>query len=269
MAIAFPLRNPNPFVYPASTSPGFDAKHPASLNCKFSGIASNADIINLFTGSAGTIAGAPAASIGGNLGPGVSYTGSTDESVFSFPTTAFTAWTFGAIVKVTSFLSSGAMVMITNNNAANAEGMFFAITTGTFSVWSGSTSISSTFIPSLNVPYFCAASFSSAAPVDFVLTNLNTGQIRSATIANSTAVTVGSGGLYIGNRGTTRPLNGLLAAAMLSNSRVPLNSLLMWAADPWSFWYPRSNQYFVGVTSAAFNSFWADNNNVVIGTGVY
>ena len=127
-------------------------------------------------------------------------------------------------------------------------------------------------------PYFLAAAYTmdAASSVDFIATDLQTGQIFTDTILSPslylstsnhyfTLLNNGSGG-----SGSKPFQSGGVAAAMAVNTRLSPTELLTLAADPWSFWYPRRAFNVVGVSAAAgFNTVWARPNSAMIGRGLH
>jgi hypothetical protein len=96
------------------------------------------------------------------------------------------------------------------------------------------------FSPVVGRQYFVAASRINGLGFSYVYTDLTTGQIFATVDSSaSTSNPSTSGNFVIGNMtGGTNP-GGKIAAVMYSSSPMSLAALTQWAADPWSFWYPR------------------------------
>lgn len=177
--------------------------------------------------------------------------------------------TFGAIVQ---FIGTGdgsfcAIVGLSNQNAfqfgmnGSSKNIYVFI----------NAAVTSSFTLSLNIPYFIAASVKSASTVNFVATNLVTGQIFSSATSTGTGLstlqTTQNIGADWGGAGTgTHFADAYIATAMFAPSFTWMQALLMWAADPWSFWYPPRREAFVGKAAAApsFIAAWALNRNVAV-----
>lgn len=238
-----------PLAYPAGRVPGFDPTHPAAEGCAFSGIAaSGGGFINVLNGNPGTQGGSPSAVIDGNIGRASLYSGSNDNSNFVVPILSITSCSIAAILRIVSI--SGNNAFIIGNNSTT---LVYVASTGVVDIFGigNSVTASSGIALSAGVPYFVAGSVvnGSGNPASFVVVNLKTGQILTAS-ATATATSLGSGSpLYIGNRNTlNRPPDASIAAAMISyNNYLPLPTLLQWAQRPWDFWYPISKANGMGI----------------------
>jgi hypothetical protein len=122
---------------------------------------------------------------------------------------------------------------------------------------------------SAGTPYFVAMSSSSTlSQTFFVVVNLSTGKIQTA--STSTLVNFGNcDQLYlIGNRQAAQlQCTGGIAAVMSTRKFNSLSTLMQWATDPWSFWYPRNidlTQSQIGAAAAAFKAYWANQNNILV-----
>lgn len=237
------LKRPSPFAFPGGL-PGFDPSHPAAMGTLFSGASSpGGSFTSILNGKPGTKNGTPTTSIFGAIGPQTSFLGNSDNATFAFPATAFSALTMAAIFTLSTVTGLAAYIM--HNAAGGSTGIGTGIgasaTLGLVCNNVGNAnSLGSSVAISLGVPYFAAVSVFSSTLAVAVLKNLQTGQITTFTGAPPAAATAGDGNIYIGNRGTnTRQLGGGVAAAMWSSSFTNLPTLIAWAQDPWSFWYPQ------------------------------
>jgi hypothetical protein len=96
----------------------------------------------------------------------------------------------------------------------------------------------SSFGYTLGIPYFLAVSCNASA-TNFVMSRLDTGQIfTSSTTGISFAA---PNGTYRVGGGGAFHLTGSSEAAccFIGGSFLHLQEMVKWAADPWSFWFPR------------------------------
>jgi hypothetical protein len=283
MPSPFILPRSNFLAYPAGVAPGFDPTHVAANNCRFSGITVPGNYFSLFSGKAGQLPAQPLANIGidGYIGcfAQCSQLGGGQGVVFSgFPATDDKLVTFGAICIQTD--TSAQRAIIRNANAGttgsflsmpNSVGGFLCIRASTPNI-----TLTSNITPIANVPYFVGASANwNTGAANFVLLRLDTGSILTSSITGSSGdPTAGDGQYSVGDYssgGTSSPSHAKIAAAMYANQFMSSAQLLQWAANPWSFWYPRRAVNYVGVTAAGgFIPAWAIPSNLpVLGTGVY
>lgn len=258
--------------FPCWSAPGYDPNHIAALGTQFSGVASGASLINLLTGGAGPIsAGAPTFAMKNIIGPALSLGAATDLVKFTsigkqinVSTTGpgITLAFIGQMNVATGFLSISWLGTSGGNNGGIQQGSGkFALTTG------GGPFISSNLSVVANQPVFFAAS-GSGTGTNFVLRNLANGAINSstgATALNATGGLVTDRTIWFGPAGSQGATNGLIAAAMASAVAQPLSTLLAWAEDPWSFWYPPSFDAYVGVASVVTATI--QSNLLLMGAG--
>lgn len=135
-------------------------------------------------------------------------------------------------------------------SAFNAVRLAMQGTTGKFNFFLSGNNLT-TFVASVNTPYFVAASGFSSGTLNWVIVNLASGQIVAESHACSAFPATSMGGQNIIGNNSGQPMLGIVAAAMYSPAYMPLTQLLQWAADPWSFWYPNDDAFnsLVGVSS--------------------
>lgn len=238
------LNTKNKLAYPG-TLPGFDPTHPCVIGAEmpFSALAMAGTFIELSGNRASSASGAPTSfGIEGTVGPSATYQSSAlTQFATQFPGVVWSVGTLAAIFLTGSAVGSGgygAIVGQTNGNSfllANWSG------NGKLEIAQpqGGTDTNSGLAVSANTPYFAAASYNSSI-VNFVLVNLQTGQIESSSVALATTWNAGTSGfVYIGNDpNANTSLGGSISAIAVMNGFLPLQSLQEWAQDPWSFWYP-------------------------------
>jgi len=234
----------NPLVFP-STRPGFNPSHPVDAPGANNGflasvVASNGTVTSILNGKVATATGS-AASARPILGPVTTYTGATDVSTLAYngaatPAGAITMAALGYITSVTS----GASSFISWSAASSVNGLSVLSATGNFATTINGTAVDSGIAASLSAPYFVVSSSNTLA-TNFVIVNLASGVLKTATGGSAATFNGGDGNLYFGNRSGIRVLNGGLAAAMcnVTANIIPMPVLVQWASDPWSFWYPR------------------------------
>ena len=240
-------------AYPTGSIAGFNPSHIAAANCHFSGVAQTGGFLDLTAGLRGVAAGTPASLINGTLGPATTYTTTSDITSFANkPTTADQGYTFGCIFILTD-VTANTRFLISNSNSGSGHSL--AMTSGgglnLALAANGVSTVNSGFIPTVNTPYFFAGSLwnlgATGRTANFVLTNLLTGQVKTAvgtqgTIVSATAPTPGT--YTIGNRNGQALLGSISAAmgASVANigEQLPMSALVQWAHDPWSFWYPNN-----------------------------
>ncbi len=225
-----------PFSYPG-TKPGFDQSHPAAAQCLFSGVAADGpNVINLLTGRQGTKTGATPVNKTLISGRGIDFSGGNDNVNFAFPTTTFSVATMAAIFTLTGSSANAALVFATN--AANSYGIQIGASNATIQAVIGATAATVVTSPVSGVPYFVVVS-NNGSPFNAVAVRLDNGILTTAATTTASP-SAGDGSLYVGNRGTaTRQLFGAVHALSFSNCLLTPTQLRQWAADPWSFWYPK------------------------------
>lgn len=229
-----------PFAFPG-TKPGFDPSHIAAANVQLSAVALGSGFVGLLRGSlAASGGGSPTAKILSGLGPAVNFTGATDGLKFTGQSTAsVSACTLACIVQFANYNSGQYQVVIGNTTsgllALGSDANHFV------TLYAGGPT-ASTFVPSLNVPYFiaCSAQNPSGSSMSFVVRNLANGVLFLQKTNFLTGINASAGTANIGNNNfIAQAANGAVAAVMHSSRFMSAEALLQWSDDPWSFWYPR------------------------------
>lgn len=238
MARPILLKRPSPFAFPGG-DPSFNTAHELARDCLFSGAPGVGGVfVNLLNGKAGTKNGTPTTTLGVNGAPQTNYLGATDNTVFTFPNTAFGAATMVGIFSMAGSPGGGSGGYVFNTSAAGVLGIGYGIGGGPLGFTSNGTPDTLNVAMPQNVPFFFAVSVTSGIVVA-VARNLITGALTTFTRSSASAITGGDGNLYIGNRGTnSRQIAGGVSAAMFSQRFTTLQELMKFSEDPWSFWYP-------------------------------
>lgn len=244
-------------AFPYGTRAGFDPTHIAAAGgtIRMSVVPCGNNYIRLdpYGQLLGVInATGPTQSVDGIMGPVLVFNGATATKAIQFnsePVVTDTSNTIAAIFSVASFAAN---IAIFNNNSTNGSASLdLDITTGGVLELNASFTLITGPTLSLNVPYFAIATCTSGSTL-FVVRNLLTGQTTITT--NTTTYTPAATNTGTYNVGGFSPnswaYNGSIAAVMYSNIRLSLPQMLVWANDPWSFWYPRSRASVVGVAAA-------------------
>lgn len=243
----------NVLAYPGGL-PRFDPSHPAATGTLFSGVPFGGRFINLLTAlPLNTVSGTAAtAGVDGNLGPVAKFAANGAQSsstLFAATTPSFTLAAFFRPAAV----SGTTIVVGLNNNTGLGQ------VSGVLVLRASSSNSSSGLTVSVGVPYFAAASWLSGGNINFVLVNLNTGNIQTAT--SSTAATINLSVFLIAAAGTAAndEFNGSIGPVLLGiNNYLSLPLLTNWAQSPWDFWFPSNvqNLIFAGLgTSVTADTF--------------
>lgn len=262
----------NPLAYPAGLAPMFDPRHLAAVGMGgqngFSGVSLNGTFNSVLTGIKPTLVGSGiSAGCYGPTGPLMLSDGTLTG--YSFATTAVTPTvvTCAAIVWIGDPLGVYGSVFSLNGNSLS-----FLITSALLLRAQGSTgsAISSNAKVSLSAPYFVVWSVSGSVAY-FLTKNLLTGKTIVETVSSTAAFANATAAYYVGapSNGFAAIKNGIAAVMYNRNIQLSPPQLLLWAADPWSFWYGHN---YVGAAAAAggFIPAWVMQSNLpVIGAGVY
>ena len=233
-------------AFPAGVAPGFNQEHVVANGTQISAIPRNIGAIDLLTGIPGITSnpgnfGAPG--IDGIIGPFLN--GQTNIlmqwTVANLPNlNPPNPITFGFVFKLTATTATQLIYF-----GSGSDGWRIDVSTTVALVSNGVVNTGNSFTLAANVPYFLAMSANDTA-VNSVLVNLSTGQTFTDTksVSGNTAITLVSTDGFMLGYGNTVPV----AAGMMANAFHGMNDLLQWAADPWSFWYPRgpSDKLLVG-----------------------
>lgn len=229
-----PLRGP--FAFPGRKA-GVDLTNPASSKLRFSGVASGSNFRSVY-GPVGSVSGSPTASTLPWTGQGAGYATTAQSSFSGMSTVNDESNTLAAIVFLTTLPAGTTVAVSSSDTITGGVGLSFNSSAALFYIRWGRTNATSSLTVSTNVPYFIAMSGDSLSE-SFVLRRLDNGVLRTDSTAIGTPTTAPSGTFAVGNNGGSRPLNGIISAAMMSGTRLSLQQLIQWSADPWSFWYPK------------------------------
>lgn len=230
----------NKFSFPVGVTPGFNPLHIASPGILHSGVAAaGGGYTSILTGSVAALSGSPYGLMDAIVGPNSNYNGSSVATFSSFPTAVPDPVTIAAIVTTSSSINNFPNYFINNNASSSTGAGMFSSGSAFYFIW-GNTGLNVGPAVSTNTQYFVAFSVSGALNIlSYVIVNLANGVVISGTVTPSKGSTIGDGSLYIGNRGTNgRQWSGGIAATMWADNYLSVPELLIWAADPWSFWYP-------------------------------
>ena len=224
----------NPFTYPSGQA-AINLAHPATQNIRLLAVPSHGGgMICIAPGGRMSKVGSPTSSYA--YFPGVYYPSGNVKHTLIAANETPKVITFAAVVTLTASVASG--TPIANNDAATAATASIQFSSLQLAGHSNNGTRSSGIFLALNTPYFVAVSWY-ASKMNFVATNLLTGQIQSSTTAGLAIATTTSNLLTIGcfySSGAV--LGGHVHAALYSVSYLNLQQLQQWAADPWSPWYP-------------------------------
>lgn len=266
----------NPLVYPGGASPGFDQNHlanQAAVPTLLSAVATaGGNFVNVLSGRVGTLTGS-LGGIKGLIGPHSYATAAGDKVAFSlFPTSLFKCVTLACIIIPEVITGFHGYVGTSSANSGwrlqtgvGGGGATFVLTAG------GVADVSSGINLVSGVPYFLAAS-ADISVANFVVADLSTGRVTTATATSATG-TAGNGTALAGaasfGPGAAEVACVMAACGTGTAGRLSRAQLAAWAAEPWSFWYPRRAVNQIAGAAAGF-PWWAVDNNVgVIGTGTY
>ncbi len=253
-----PLSN---LEFPSWRSPGFDPTHlAAGAKVQYSGVAATGQnaFINLLTGAATTSAG----TIGNYIertGPTVAIFTATSYLTAAGASIEPSSLTMGCIFIPNASVATGAIFCNNDNNTTATQSSVLQVRALVVYLQTpGSGTISSGITLTTGVPYFIAVSYN-ASVANFVVVNLNNGVTTTASVSGAHAFVAMSGynsyGIG-GGTGASTYMNGFLAAVMYSiNNYLSLPQLLVWAADPWAFWYPDDDldYRYVGLSSGGLS----------------
>lgn len=269
-----PVRNR--LAFPAGVAPGFDPRHPSVAQSAV--VASYVHGIDVRTGLRMAYTGSPTEKINGGIGPSFSTgAGATCYKATSggeaFPGNYYTIAT---IVRtgVGDGNWKGLVSNVTGNAGNNPQLSINFDTPNHPDVWYAGNQHPASALPlNDNTPYFIACSISapgSNGKCFYVVTDLSTGTVRSQLVtADLTGVAAsGSGGVLFANTyNHSQSFPGYLAAGMMASQYTSPQDMLAWAADPWSFWFPRSSRSFRGWTPAVGVA--SSSYTLVASAGIY
>jgi hypothetical protein len=243
-------------------APGVNSAHPAfnGRMIRQSSIAmlGNAGMVNLLNGRPNINVGTNfnrSTAFGPMVNPNGGFNGFQVPAVISSEVlTAFTA----ATIIYCGVASSGGQTLLTTNYAGGAATCLISCS-ASLAIFIGIQGIAFTVTPALPTLtgghyYFFAGSsiggFRTAVHRTVsVLVDLTTGVTAWGT-SNSGWNTETVGANYgIGTIAAGGSTPAWVAASMMGFYYVPLEALLTWAADPWSFWYPRTIESTAFVSS--------------------
>lgn len=247
----YPWGKANPLSRPRGIAPGFDPTHPGlrgffpPRGMHF--VATSNGLINVLGGAAPSGVGTINSSL---IGPTL---GSLVTVASPFGTATPLNMLAAAIIIPTVSAAPGPIIM-TESAAANGNDFELSSLVATWRT-GGQTRSSGMPAMTLNQPYFVAATMdsngASAGAQYWVQRNLATGVTNFAITAILNANSAATATWGIGSA------DGLIACASLflfsgfRTSSPGIADLLMWAADPWSFWYPQPDEIFVGASAGS------------------
>lgn len=228
------LRRTNLLAFP-NRNPGFDPSHPASNGCICSWIpAPGGNAINLLTAKIAIKSAAFSTFSITPFGPGLTPATSQNEHFTGLPTTVTTTGTVACICTVANASSATQQKLIVDS-----------VGTGPFLVSSllkmfNGVTVSSGLTIGNNPYFFAITSNTSTGAVKFLVLNLATGQVTTATSSSGGTTAYNFSSLYIGINASANndPFTGSLNCGMVTSTELSMPQLLQWAADPWAFWCP-------------------------------
>jgi hypothetical protein len=229
----------NPFIYPGGL-PSFDLGHPASQGIAWGGsyIAGNTTFTRLDQAQVPTILSTGLVGSISSIGKGLSTAGNGVNNTFTTlggasPPSITAAAIFTATLPVTGF---GGII---TNSSTSDQGLEIKTNGAGFNVLLAiaSGSLTSAILQPINTPLFIAASWRPGFSA-LVQVNLSNGITYIETLAGPASTIAFTTTTILGNDPYNDPFSGNLACAMLSAAYLTPQQLLLWANEPWRFWYP-------------------------------
>lgn len=264
MGVHFLTQYSNPLAYPAGYAPGYNPSHIAAGGTRFSGISVPGNFLNILSGKVGTLSGTPTWAVKSYVGP-VTYFTSSSASFTGQSTANDEACTIGTIVYPINqnnscvFSSSG-----DNAGWRTIHGGFGAIN---YQLVAGGVAVTintGDLVPGEYSPWFLATSAGLSTSC-YVVKNLANGKTRFAESTGPGSTLASNGTYMVGANTFGQNYYGGIAAVMFSGRYNSLQSLLQWAADPWSFWYPNPGDNWIAAQAAGFPWWAVKNNHMILG----
>lgn len=241
-------------AFPAGVPYGYDPYHVANrikgLQYIGSFIATpGPTFINPLYPIQGTKVGAPTFS-NTEIGPTLSSNASNNciTYVTQWGTVTPAAVTMAAIIIPIASIASPDRFIDTGHSGSAANGL--KLVSLVLNTYFGSAGASSGIAAlNLNEPYFVVASQGPATFTHCVVRSLKSGKTFSNVVANASAAQPFLSPWGIGGTTDGFVASGVkIAAAMVANSFTPVGELLLWAEDPWAYWYPQPEENWVGIS---------------------
>jgi hypothetical protein len=244
MAAPLIARLQSPLAFPGG-NPGYDPSHIASgPGVRISAVAVSGSPLCVNSGAQPTIVNGPYPSKILSIGPCLYYTNAAaNYASFPIPIETPGAITYATILVPNASNANGAVLLTNNGTASGAAATDFYLQSLVPTINVNNVAVSSSIMLTIGTPYFLAVSVISGKPANFVVMNLATGKVQSATVANANNIQAnGSGTLVIGDILVNLLYQAVsyIGPVMFSVSALSMPQLLQWAAAPWDFWYPQT-----------------------------
>lgn len=237
-----PLRS-NLLSFPGRPA-GFNPAHPASANLAYSGVASGAAFRGLGPGNPNPVfigSGFSAAMdgvIGPSLGCGSSVSNANQMQVAGIGGTP----TQATIACIARFSNLSTFNGIFGDGFSNDVTSLFVDSTLKLMMRAGTTNtIATNLSMTTGIPYFCVASINQSTNINFLLLRLDNGAVQTQAVSVSVTMAASTSAYLVGNWPfVSLGMTGNLAAVMYNHAYLSIPQLLLWAQNPWGFWYPGS-----------------------------
>lgn len=233
----------NKLAYPGGWArPGYDSRHIAAGTPRLSAVANLAGSITLL-GRTGVLTGQPTitgtiTTSSTSIGPVINQTTATNNYISvaaGFGGETPSAMTVACIIIPRTSTSIGALFQW--GGGAGAANILY-LSSLTITLNDNSQNYSSGITLTIGRPYFIAACFISSVAVNFVVRDLISGRIQTATV--TALAKANNQGLFLLQAAGNSNFSGAdMASVMYSiNTKLAVPQLVMMAQAPWDFWYP-------------------------------
>lgn len=245
----------NKLVWPGGRAE-INRAHPAyTPHLRYAGVPLGNNFVNLVNAKTATVSGSPAAQISPLQGSGVYFPSGAGLTAPGIIDTPAIGVTMAAIVTPLDNSVSFGGVFYTGNGASASNDYGLTVSGGVFKLYNHGNVQTLTGFPSYTVgrPYFVAmcevATASGTLPCWWgVMVDLSNGEVWIGNTTGTNSITTPTAAtFYVGGQGASHASLALVSAVMYSADPMTLNDMLGWAADPWSFWYPRRAKTIIGM----------------------
>jgi hypothetical protein len=259
-------KQPNRLGFPYGVAPGLDPGHVAhsSGSPLFSAIAlSNGAPLNLITSAYPAVPSGVA-----NLT--LNFNGVIGNILGAVPGSGQSCYFNGSIPNQTQTTCAGIIFLTINNSYQGIVGLQKGGSRG-FYIHNAAGFPSPQLYPAagplwqlaLNAPHFLIVSILYGTTINYLAENLLTGQIQFVSSTDASTPPSGLTNCWMIDDSANEPMNapGGVACGCITNSFLNQSQMMQWAADPWSYWYPRKKYSIVRAAAPAgtlFRPSWSE-----------